>query len=61
MKESANNMNAQSPVSLRDPITKAPSKPSGVKRLFRSVLRFLFRIVFYPLCGIKSSDNQKIV
>lgn len=50
-----------SPASSKYPVSKIPSKHPGLKRLLRNVLLFLFRIIFYPLCGIKSPDNKKIV
>lgn len=62
MKEYVNNtITGQSPPSSEYPVSRIPSKHPGLKRLFRNVLRFLFRIIFYPLCGIKSPDNKKIV
>lgn len=50
-----------SPASSRYPVSEIPSKHPRWKQLLRHVLRFLFRIIFYPLCGIKSPDNKKIV
>lgn len=54
MDEPVNNITAKADQKV------APER-SGVKRLFRNIFRFLFKVVFYPLCGIKSMKNQKIV